>query len=60
MIEVVGLTVIVHHEAAPLLEDEPHGGPHRDAGEWAEQFLNLCRITDILDLKVGHYMFVFN
>ncbi len=36
MIEVVGLAVVVHHEAAPLLEDEPDGGPHRDAGERAE------------------------
>ena len=60
MIEVVGLAVVVHHKATSLLEDESHGGPHRDAGERAEQFLNLCRITDILDLKVDHYMFVFN
>ncbi len=56
MIEVVWLAVVVHHEAAPLLEDEPDSGPHRDAGERAEQFLNLGRITDILDLKVRHFI----
>jgi hypothetical protein len=56
MIEVVWLAVVVHHEAASLLEDEPDGGPHRDAGERTEKFLNLGRITDILDLKVYHFM----
>ena len=40
----VRLAVVVEQEGAPLLEDEPHGGPDRDVGEWADQFLALRRV----------------
>jgi hypothetical protein len=51
----VRLAVVVHHEAVSLLEDEPDCGPDRDAGEGAEQLLNLTGsrfITNILNLEV--------
>lgn len=35
----VRLAVVVDHEGAPLLVDEPDGCPDCDAGEWTEQFL---------------------
>ena len=40
----VRLAVVVEQEGAPLLEDEPHGGPDRDVGDWADQFLALRRV----------------
>jgi hypothetical protein len=48
------LAIVVHHEAVPLLEDETDCGPDRDAGEGAEQLLNLTGsgfITNVLNLK---------
>jgi hypothetical protein len=48
------LAVVVHHEAIPLLEDEPDCGPDCDAGEGAEQLLDLTGsrfITNVLNLE---------
>ena len=56
----VRLAVVVHHEAVPLLEHEPDRGPDRDAGEGAEQLLDLIGvgfISDVLDLE--RFMIIF-
>ncbi len=48
------MAVVVHHEAVSLLEDEPDCGPDRDAGEGAEQLLDLTGsrfITEVLNLE---------
>ena len=50
----VGLAVVVDHEGAPLLEDEPDGGPDGDAGERADQLLVTVGVGSVpveADLK---------
>ena len=48
------MAVVVDHEGAPLLEDEPDGGPDCDAGEGAEQLVIAVSIGSVVmeaDLK---------